>query len=881
MEDGDPPVPGQDPMPEDSDEEEDVIGELRDNEIIQRLNEALTKQLSTEHERIALELREKEEQLRRSKQKRLDIGVELYGAQQQLARMQMQLEKTHDNFNIIMKIREQAEQELEGVKSELVEQRNGVAVQGKKVDQYQADLDKLNLTLRQVEMYNEQQKHEIAVTRRITYKAEETVSNLEKEKKQQDFIIDALNEQMKNLHEQLALYEAQLISQRQETKSAAETLAQAAGEMEAINFEKKQLIQQWKSSLIGMQRRDEALQAAEAALRNQQEQILSLDSEITGFKSRIKQEQEKNEQLVGMLTKMQSEAGFLQKQIESVRERREKLNERFSMLKKSLEQTDAELAKATQERSQLIKDAAVVDKKIVEVAGEVQRTEDDILTQLSEQKTIDKGTQNVIVLIQKMRKQIHDKEMQQAQLNNEVARIRVDMLNTGSHNTRLHENLKELEAELKQRSALIEKYELEIRRRNDEIEKKQSEVDRLNRRLDQLLSNMEDENLGPLEATIHNLSKSIVSKQQECIDMQRAWINEQNDLVQLQNESSGQSEAIQQLKSEFAVLNQRRMRVEAQLDGHEKEQRELQSGIRQMHTEMARLNDLLAKHNNQQETLVDANFTLENDFARRLKELEVDSIKLEAQINGLRDEKQRILNEIIEFERQATVWERKIQLERETSEALDPEVGTEMAQSMRREIHRMKLRFSDLLKTQEHLIKDIEQSIYKRDAIASKGRAATKTPGLTQGALKKTLEQLVKKIKEAEAEAAATERAIRSLDSDRSALARQIEELARSCDTLKVREDESVRMIDKYMGDKLRNLADITRLQRMAKQVQAAKEGKYTSDITPERISAEITTQAARMGKLKSIIAILRQQHPNVEPQLSHLSESLWGMDSQ
>jgi hypothetical protein len=31
--------------------------------------------------------------------------------------------------------------------------------------------------------------------------------------------------------------------------------------MEAINFEKKQLLQQWKSSLIGMAKRDEALQA--------------------------------------------------------------------------------------------------------------------------------------------------------------------------------------------------------------------------------------------------------------------------------------------------------------------------------------------------------------------------------------------------------------------------------------------------------------------------------------------------------------------------------------------------------------------------------------------------------------------------------------------
>ena len=38
------------------------------------------------------------------------------------------------------------------------------------------------------------------------------------------------------------------------------------GVMQAINFEKKQLLQQWKTSLIGMQRRDEALRATEDAL---------------------------------------------------------------------------------------------------------------------------------------------------------------------------------------------------------------------------------------------------------------------------------------------------------------------------------------------------------------------------------------------------------------------------------------------------------------------------------------------------------------------------------------------------------------------------------------------------------------------------------------
>ena len=65
--------------------------------------------------------------------------------------------------------------------------------------------------------------------------------------------------------------------------------------MESIRFEKKQLMQQWKSSLIGMQRRDEALQATQEALRKQKEVTVALGAEIIGYKKSILEQQKKNE----------------------------------------------------------------------------------------------------------------------------------------------------------------------------------------------------------------------------------------------------------------------------------------------------------------------------------------------------------------------------------------------------------------------------------------------------------------------------------------------------------------------------------------------------------------------------------------------------------
>lgn len=74
-------------------------------------------------------------------------------------------------------------------------------------------------------------KGEIGATRRNTYNAEESVKNLEKDKKKQDLLIDKMNEDIKWLNEQKTLYQAQLVSQKEETKAAKDTLNTANTEI--------------------------------------------------------------------------------------------------------------------------------------------------------------------------------------------------------------------------------------------------------------------------------------------------------------------------------------------------------------------------------------------------------------------------------------------------------------------------------------------------------------------------------------------------------------------------------------------------------------------------------------------------------------------------
>lgn len=92
--------------------------------------------------------------------------------------------------------------------------------------------------------------------------------------------------------------------------------------------------------------------------------------------------------------------------------------------------------------------------------------------------------------------QVHDKELKVVMIQNEVAKLTVDVLNTEAHNVQLGDTLKLLDDELVDKAKVIDKYQLEIQRRNDDVEKKTRNVDTLNRKLEKLLYDMEGEDTG-------------------------------------------------------------------------------------------------------------------------------------------------------------------------------------------------------------------------------------------------------------------------------------------------------------------------------------------------------------------------------------------------
>ena len=160
-------------------------------------------------------------------------------------------------------------------------------------------------------------------------------------------------------------------------------------------------------------------------------------------------------------------------------------NEKFAMLNKSLEQTDIELNKVNQQHSTLTAEVsrrlklehvliltlnpnphahahpdpnpnphphpnpqvAAIETHLQRTLLDAKKMEDAVMANLGEQMAVEKGTANTAKEAESVRLGVQDKEMAQAQLQNELARLKVDALNTVSHNGQLAAQLKATNAD--------------------------------------------------------------------------------------------------------------------------------------------------------------------------------------------------------------------------------------------------------------------------------------------------------------------------------------------------------------------------------------------------------------------------------------------------
>ena len=691
---------------------------------LERVRLILRQQLLQTRDRIKLELLEQEEALKGSKRAREDADTELDGMQRQLLRLQSSLQTMDQRYEEVSKKRVECQHQVAERKQQYAKKIQTDADLGKETSDGQNELESILIKIRQAQEYNDEMKSEVAVTRTMAKKKKEDLKAQAKRKLSQDTYIDDLNAQVTRLEDDIALAEAQLRAQKEQSAEANKMIRETNSALEKLAAEQRRLVQQWNSSVNALGRRDQALAAATKELKKVQDSITDLQGENMRLLRDIQVQKEINENTKMSMSRLDKETLSTEQSIKSVEMNVEVLTDNFMVLQEKLQKTKQQEKELESAVSKLKSEIINANQKCERLIRERHAIEEKISTTMHEQTSISKAARNLIHEEKSLLAKIHDKELESATILNDIARLDIERLNTQSHNAHLQKRLEDTLSALQDAESKINMHEGEMRRCNNEIEKRTKRVAMLNREYNRKLESCEEEEpLGPLESTIKSLSKEIELLTSEMQQLQQQWATHQGELIRQISNTNLIQEKDNEKSQRLSILQQKLLRLSQEIHSKESSLKSLDASMRGLHTDITRLNDLIERKTRLKVAHTNRIAILKMESERELAELGQQTTKLEGQIAELISSRKKMLDEIGDIEEQIQDWVNKIQLEKNTTTELHRSKDAIDSKGMEKEIQRMKHRLEGLVRTQEKLLREMEFAIQKRGDVSMKYNA--------------------------------------------------------------------------------------------------------------------------------------------------------------
>ena len=687
--------------------------------MMERIRSTLYEQLQQTRDRVKLELIEQEDALKQSKRLREDAGVELYGMQQQLSRLQGNLQSVDERYESISQERIDGQAQVLEAKEHQTKRAKRAEDLRREASKKQEELDAILEKVRQAKKYNDAMKSEVAITRTVATKTKDDLKARTKSKVDQDTYIDSLNTQVTRLEDDITLTEAQLRAQREQSADANNMIRETSDALDKLAREQKRLVQQWNSSVVALGRRDQALSVATQALRRVQDSIRDIENENARLERDIASLHESNGSRKISRDRLDNEIVFTETNITKVQSNLDSLSEKFEILQQTLKNTHQEEKSLVSMVSKIESEITTANHKCELLLRERHKIEEKISTMRHEQMSMSKVAQNLAREEKVILTKIHEKEIESATLLNEISRLDIERLNTQAHKTQLEDKLNEELDALKHTEAKIDEQEVVLRRCNDEIEKKTIRVAKLNREYNKMVEDCggDEEPTGPLEATIKSLSKEIEQETTDIRGLQQEWLLKQTGLIKTISQTNAIQEKDSESTARLAILRQKLLRLVQDIHTNEASIKSIDYKSRGLHTDITRLNDLIEQNARHQEEYENKIAVHAMEFERELLELDQQSARLESQIAEVQSNNKKMLDEISDTQEQLKIWENKIQVEKETQEELHSSKDAIDTKGMEKEIQRMKHRLESLVRTQEQLLRDMELAIHKREDI--------------------------------------------------------------------------------------------------------------------------------------------------------------------
>ncbi|KAK2815627.1 hypothetical protein Q5P01_026094 [Channa striata] len=859
------------------DDEEELIVLDPEHPLIRRQQAALNSHLQKQLDKINLQLKEKLAVEKADASHIQEMGVEVFRLQEQLARVHTRLEEHHRTKTEAEAKRHQAQDRLEERKSQHSRLTNQNTKAKASVSHLQSELDSLLMHLVFTQGASDDLRSNVKAMKNAKRKAGVEKYKAEEQKLKQDLYVERLTKEMDRQVQQIAMYEAQAKAQAEEAQAAKEALSLAEMEMECLMLARKQLLQHWNSSLVGMRRRDEAFSAMQEALREAEHQGILLDREIEGYKKTTTEEQEINEALTMKLNWFQVDCATSKKLVGQKQAQQEALQAHYSTCLRTLGETGRTLARLTKETSTHQTEMNDLRRQLEKENALRLELEDKIMTSMQRKLTHKQAAKYSERLTGKMATLKKEKISQLWQLENEAVAVGLESSKVSQRLDSLALTQEALDEEVMNYNKLLTSHQAKISSLVTVIRQKQSTVANYNNKICQIAASTGHDDLAPLQIKVDSLMAEIEELAANIRKDQQLWMKQQGTLIGLSEDIEANSKDMLKLQTEYTAMQQNKIRLESQIEAENREQTELEKNEKMLKGDLVKLNTLLSKKGQHSQALEQENLLMQADFLHTLKETERECIEMQMKYERTQEEKERLLNSLVEYERQIMLWEKKTQLIKETRSAVDSEVGQGEIQTMKAEIHRMEVRLNQLMKQREQLLRESEAQVARRETIVLRRDAMRHTPHkqATKGDLNRIIRGLQREIQETHKNVAECEQLIKELQESQQSLSHSLEkqkqQLVELYGTNCILDTDIVNLQD----TKERNLAHLVSLQSQNKMLQEVCNGSYKALSSSESVDASLQSEMERVHAISTILHRVCEEFPQHQESLRRVSLTL------
>jgi coiled-coil domain-containing protein 40 len=318
---------------------------------------------------------------------------------------------------------------------------------------------------------------------------------------------------------------------------------------------------------------------------------------------------------------------------------------------------------------------------------------------------------------------------------------------------------------------------------------------------------------------------------------------------------------------ELMVVEQKAIKVEAELSASQSEQREIARSLANLNVKLditsAKLYEKRKIHEKEEQECEMAH----QETVEKLKEAELNVLSMEQDLVDLGHEIEDLKDQVKAKHFETLSWETKFKMAVEAKKMRDDELAKSSEIGiMKSEIHRMEVKYGQLKKMQEKMVQALENSVYHRDHIYDAAHVREKKTGTkikTQSNIKHKLNEMQNKLKIINSELASTQRQFKEFEMREREIQEEIQKNEHDIQNEKMQDCLLQTEVEQSMLLKQQNLENIVKRQKRAKRYKFLQTCTYLPKMKSElTMEVELQRQEEIHENLCGILESLQRDFP-------------------